>query len=770
MDELKALLDRQNEIFSSLVDRITANQPAQQRAGSSQPVPQPPPLCLDGDMDENFDFFQRNWENYAEAIGMNQWSNAENKKKVSFLLSIIGFDALKKYFNFQLTEEQRQSPEAALAAIKVKVIRPRNINLDLLEFLSVKQESESIDEFLTKLKVLVQPCQLGNLEDRFVTYKIVTSNKWPHLRKKLVTMKDVTIDKAVDECKLEEVSARRIQELGDEAKMEVNKVKLRNEREEKQCKFCGGRHVFVKGSCPAYGQKCRRCKGKNHFEKMCRKSESLLKKQKRVKEVKDRNEGDCYDSSESESRSEFEESDYEREIGKIYNNAASGGHVLAEVWLRFQDRWKQVKCELDTGANTSLIGYDWLRKLCGDREPVLLPSKYKLQHFGGGTIPVLGEFKVPCRHKEQKFKLVFQVVDVEHRPLFSAKVCETLGLVKFCNSVSFNRSGVPDDPLKIFRIEAHELARKYDCIFHGYGKIGGAVSLEVDRNVPPQIQQPRRIPIALRGKLRDELDKLEADGIIVKEPRHTDWVSNILLVNRSSSGESFRICLDPVPLNKALKRPNLQFLTLDEVLPELGKAKVFSTVDAKKGFWHVELDEPSSLLTTFWTPYGRYRWTRLPFGISSAPEIFQMKLREVIEGLDGIECLADDLLIFGCGETIEEAVKDHHRRLAQLFARLKQHNVKLNRSKMNLCQTSVKFFGHILSENGLRADDSKLSAIQNFPSPKDRKELLRFVGMINYLGRFIPNLRANLVVLRGLLSEKKIHGAGARKKSRSLRR
>ena len=136
----------------------------------------------------------------------------------------------------------------------------------------------------------------------------------------------------------------------------------------------------------------------------------------------------------------------------------------------------------------------------------------------------------------------------------------------------------------------------------------GEITLEVDQSVTPSIQPPRRIPIAMRDKLKTELVTLERDGIIAKETAQTDWMSNIVIIQKGDPEKrNIRVCLDPIPLNKALLRPNLQFSTFDEILPELEKAKVFSTVDARKGFWHVLLDEDSSKLTTFWTPFGRYR-------------------------------------------------------------------------------------------------------------------------------------------------------------------
>lgn len=126
----------------------------------------------------------------------------------------------------------------------------------------------------------------------------------------------------------------------------------------------------------------------------------------------------------------------------------------------------------------------------------------------------------------------------------------------------------------------------------------------------------------------------------------------------------------------------------------------------------------------------------MPFGISSAPEIFQLKLQEIIQGLKGVECLADDLLIYGSGDTLKEALEDHNRNLEQLFFRLENSNVKLNHSKLRLCETTVKFYGHILTDHGLKPDETKIATIQNYPTPTDRKQLHRFIGMVNYFESF----------------------------------
>ncbi|CAB4034384.1 Retrovirus-related Pol poly from transposon [Paramuricea clavata] len=126
---------------------------------------------------------------------------------------------------------------------------------------------------------------------------------------------------------------------------------------------------------------------------------------------------------------------------------------------------------------------------------------------------------------------------------------------------------------------------------------------------------------SLKQPLREHLDELVKLEVIERVDYPTDWVSAIFVAPKPNG--NIRLCLDPRPLNKALKRCHHPIPTIDDVLPELSNAKVFTKVDCSNVYWQVELDEESSLLTTFNTPFGRFKWQRMPFGISPAGEIFQ---------------------------------------------------------------------------------------------------------------------------------------------------
>lgn len=145
--------------------------------------------------------------------------------------------------------------------------------------------------------------------------------------------------------------------------------------------------------------------------------------------------------------------------------------------------------------------------------------------------------------------------------------------------------------------------------------------------------------------------------------------------------------------------------TLDEMLPKLSKAKVFSTLDAKDSFNQGGSDGSSSLKTTFWTPFGRYKYPRLPFRINLAPEL---------DGLSGVAVVCGDTLVTSYEENEAEA----------------NRNLCLNSSKTNLKQSEVKFMGHLITKDGLKPDPDKVRAVQR---PTSKKELLSLLGFINYL-------------------------------------
>ena len=274
----------------------------------------------------------------------------------------------------------------------------------------------------------------------------------------------------------------------------------------------------------------------------------------------------------------------------------------------------------------------------------------------------------------------------------------------------------------------------------------GEHQIVTDPSVSPVVHAPRKVPIALLPKLRVALDDMERDGIIVKCDKPTDWMSSLLIVEKKIG--SPRLCLDPRDLNKAIKREHLVVPTCEDVTARLhGKRVFFSLIDMTNGFWQVCLDDESSRLCTFNTPFGRYHMRRLPFGISSAPEIFQKRNTQVFGDIDGVHIIFDDLIIAASDDS------EHDQILRKVLERARANGVRFNRSKVQLRLPEVKYLGHLLSANGVRPDPDKVIAIREMPTPGDRKELLRFLGMTTYLSKFIPAYSTITDPLRLLLKK-----------------
>ena len=177
-----------------------------------------------------------------------------------------------------------------------------------------------------------------------------------------------------------------------------------------------------------------------------------------------------------------------------------------------------------------------------------------------------------------------------------------------------------------------------------------------------------------------------------------------------------------------------------------------TVIDIKEAFQNIPLTLRSSLMTTMYTPWGCYRWTRLPFGISSASEEWQRRIHMVLEGLQVIS-ITDDTLIPGCGTTDMEARIDHDRNLIAVLERFEQHHVKLNLSKMKFLVWEAVFMGHVITTDGLQPNPVTVQAIVNMPTPKDKQGVRRFLGTINYLSKFYPLLSTVTQPLPNLTKE-----------------
>ena len=234
-------------------------------------------------------------------------------------------------------------------------------------------------------------------------------------------------------------------------------------------------------------------------------------------------------------------------------------------------------------------------------------------------------------------------------------------------------------------------------------------------------------------------------GVLQRVDQPTDWVHNLVIVEKKNS--TLRLCLDPRDLNKVVKRSREHYKipTIQEVSSHLAGKKIFSTLDLKDGFWQISLDEQSSFLCTFNMPFGRFRFTRMPFGLNSATEVFQKKNEAAFAGIEGIHIVADDIIIAA------DSVDEHDRILQKVLERARERKVKFNFDKLQLRVNTVKYLGTIIGADGVKPDPAKIVAISNMPTPTDKSAVRHLLGMVNFLANHIPNVASITAPLRDLV-------------------
>ena len=398
---------------------------------------------------------------------------------------------------------------------------------------------------------------------------------------------------------------------------------------------------------------------------------------------------------------------------------------------------------IDSGSTCNLIDYEtwnYLKEQRVDCESVKCDKK--LFAYGHKEpINVAGTFVTEsfCEVNGEKCVAEFTVIKDRGKSLLGKKTAEQLKIL---------RVG-PEETTYTVAEEGRDsdIREEFADIFTGVGKLKDyKLKLHVDGNVTPVAQPVRRLPFGLRDKVDDKLNDLLEKGIIEELPEATPtrWVSPLVVVPKAD-GKDIRVCVDMRRANKAIVRERHPIPTLQEVLYDLNGATVFSKIDLKWGFHQIELEEDSRDITTFVTHRGLYRYRRLMFGITSAPEKYQKIVSDVLAGCSGVANIADDLIIYGT-DLIE-----HDLNLRKVLERLREKGLTLNGDKCQFRMQSLTFFGHDLSAGGIAPSEEKVAALVNARPPQNVSEVRSFVQLAQFSAKFIPNFAQIADPLRQLL-------------------
>ncbi|UYV66874.1 K02A2.6-like [Cordylochernes scorpioides] len=623
-------------------------------------------------------------------------------------------------------EDDAKNLDKVIEAFDNHFIGKRNVVYERALFgLRSQRPEETIEEFVTVLHRISEHCEYANLREELIRDRLVLGVKDRKLSEKLMLNENLTLAKAVEIARQWEAVMREQQDLNtsisqvdttrkvakqkpkasghgkDNGRSTFRQTDSAKETDEGKkfptCFNCGTtkHHYRYRDKCPAKDKVFGKCGKKGHYTNLCRRKN---------------NEVNAISS---------EETPAWEKVSYVY--------AVREPTLGSRkSRWKStvrvngtaIHFKLDPGSDVTLIPFSLYKRYFSNVQ--LTPTDGQLMAAANQRLENAGTFVAKLRANTREMKETVYVVHHLEQPLLGVGACEDLQLVKRIDLVINGTTDVNPE-------------REFPKLFEGLGLLEQPYHIKLKEGAKPfSIPVPRRVPLPLMPKLKEQLDAMVAQEVIEPVDEPTEWCAPIVLAGKPNG--KIRICVDLSRLNLSVERELHPLPVLEHELAQLNGAKIFSRLDANSGFWQIKLSEESQTLTTFIAPFGRYKFKRLPFGISSAPEHFQKRMSAILRGVNGVICHMDDILIFA------KRKEEHDETLREVLRRLKNSGITLNKEKCQFGVSNVTFLGHYIDEHGIKADEKKVKAIAEMKPPTDVHGVQRFMGMVNFLGRFVPNL------------------------------
>ena len=269
--------------------------------------------------------------------------------------------------------------------------------------------------------------------------------------------------------------------------------------------------------------------------------------------------------------------------------------------------------------------------------------------------------------------------------------------------------------------------------------VGTIPGVEFEINLKPGAEPVHAKPYPLPYNQADEVNRqvqelLEAR--FIKPAENSPWASPTIIVPKPArQGKvEFRMCIDYRELNHRTVKDRYTIPSMRDLYRQLRGNTVFSNIDLRSGYHHIKIKESDQPKTAFITDKGTYIWRRMTFGFCNAPAVFQRAMNNIFHGLEFVIIYLDDVII--CSRTEEE----HFQHLKLVFQRIRKYNLKLRLIKCRFFMAEIKYLGLIVNKHGIKMDQEYVKKVLRMKVPTNHKELERYLGMVNWLGRFIPNL------------------------------
>ena len=561
----------------------------------------------------------------------------------------------------------------------------------------------------------------------------------------------MTLERTISKCRAQEAAKRQHANITDHSE---SVSALQNTRDKKvnapltplspQCPGCGAKpHPGGCPQCPAYRQLCHNCQKVGHFAKVCR-----------SKFARHRDSPSTVNTLQVNQHTLF----------NIRNVSSTDPAPLIPINISSLHGSITIKVLPDSGADISAAGTEILCRL-NEHVDNLLPSRIIPRAVNGTKMHPIGKLPVKLELGGKEYSDDFHIYPNIQGALISWKACKQLSILPECYprpithldeltiiTPSPEPATITNTPTESPPLSPEYAKNQYPTIFDGQIRSmeGEKFHISLTDNARPFcVNTPRSIPFAYREKLKAELDLLQAQHIIAPVVEVTEWCAPIVVTPKKNT-DRIRMCVDLSRLNRYVRRERYQSPTPAEAVAYIAasSAKVFTVLDAMKGYHQCPLDEDSQLLTTFITLYGRFKYLRAPYGISSISEHYDRRMAEAFTGLTGFRRIVDDIVIY------DSDPQQHTTHVMQFLQRCADKHIALNFDKCKFCQTEVIFAGFRLSAQGYQVDHSITDAISKFPKPSNRTDLRSFFGLVNQLSSSTSDVASLLTPLRPLLSTK----------------
>ncbi|UYV73812.1 K02A2.6-like, partial [Cordylochernes scorpioides] len=653
---------------------------------------------------------------------------AGDEKKKAYLLTLMGsktYGVLKNLCSPILPKDK--TFDNLIDILKRHFSPKRSIVVERFIFFKRMQlKEESISDYLVEIKRLASSCNFGNFLEDSLRDKMVCGLYNAKIQNRILSEGDISLAKVIEIALSMEAAEKNTKlfhlEQGEDC---VDKLRMERKVESNfqngKCKHCGKQH---KELCRFKEAICFKCNKKGHIAPICWSSRRNLRQHQNQP-------GNIHQIGDQE-----EEEEYVQKIISVtipeyeINFASSDPPYLME--LKVEGNF--IKFEMDTGSGLTLISEkDFKNSL---QHLKLEKASIIVRTYDGTVVPILGKINVKVECQDITYKLRALVVKGEKRALMGREWINRLKLGCFA--------------VKHMPVEntIEEILKENQALFVETTEPIKGFTFSVNMcDVNPIFHKARPVPFAIRPAVTEALDKMVAKGYLC-EVASSKWATPVVVVPKKN--KEIRICCDfKVTLNKYLDTAAYPLPTQQDLFSTLAKGKYFSKLDLRNAYLQLEVDPGTRPLLTINTHKGLFRFKRMPFGLANAPSYFQSVMDRVLSGIGGVICYIDDVLI------ATASIEEHLALLKTIFARLAKYNIKLKKEKCLFLQKEIEYLGHLVTEEGIRPLDHKVQAIQKAKTPTNISELRSFLGLVNFYGKFIPNLPELLKPLHELLHKKR---------------